>query len=74
MGIRNTATVRTPSEFAEAISRARTEAGPCVVVAKVREVAPTTKPPLDCVFIKQRFMQAIGNAEAGTEGMTVLKS
>jgi len=66
MGIRTTATVRTPTEFAAAISRARTESGPCVIVAKVREVAPTTKPPLDCVFIKQRFMAAIGNAETGT--------
>ena len=37
-------------------------AGPWVIVAKVDESAPTAKPPLDCVFIKQRFMAAIGAA------------
>jgi sulfopyruvate decarboxylase subunit beta len=40
------------------------DAGPLVVVAKVGESAPTAKPPLDCVFIKHRFMSAIGNPEA----------
>ena len=39
-----------------------------MIVAKVEESAPTTKPPLDCVFIKQRFMAAIGCAEAATTG------
>jgi hypothetical protein len=29
------------------------------------------KPPLDCVFIKQRFMAAIGNAEVGTQGASI---
>jgi len=28
------------------------------------------KPPLDCVFIKQRFMAAIGAPEAATQGGT----
>ena len=37
-----------------------------VLVAKVTESAPLVKPPLDCVFIKHRFMAAIGNAEAAT--------
>src|SRR3954449_8680692 len=37
-----------------------------VIVAKVTESAPSVKPPLDCVFIKHRFMLAIGNAEAAT--------
>jgi thiamine pyrophosphate-dependent acetolactate synthase large subunit-like protein len=39
-----------------------------VIVVKVAESAPTAKPPLDCVFIKQRFMAAIGNPERGTLG------
>jgi thiamine pyrophosphate-dependent acetolactate synthase large subunit-like protein len=39
-----------------------------VVVAKVTELAPATRPPLDGVFIKQRFMAAIGNSEAATQG------
>ena len=42
--------------------------GPVVIVAKVKESAPTAKPPLDCVFIKQRFMSAIGNPESATAG------
>jgi len=37
-----------------------------VIVAKVAESAPAVKPPLDCVFIKQRFMEAIGQPEAAT--------
>jgi thiamine pyrophosphate-dependent acetolactate synthase large subunit-like protein len=41
--------------------------GPFVVVAKVTESAPTAKPPLDCVFIKQRFMTAIGNPESAID-------
>jgi hypothetical protein len=37
-----------------------------MIVAKVQESAPAVKPPLDCVFIKQRFMAAIGHPEPGT--------
>jgi hypothetical protein len=40
--------------------------GPVVIVAKVLESTPTAKPPLDCVFIKQRFMSAVGNPESAT--------
>jgi sulfopyruvate decarboxylase subunit beta len=36
--------------------------GSLVVVAKVTESAPTAKPPLDCVFLKHRFMTALGQA------------
>jgi thiamine pyrophosphate-dependent acetolactate synthase large subunit-like protein len=61
-------TVRTPGSFDAAIARARVEAGPRVIVAKVSESAPSGKPPLDCVFIKQRFMAAIGQAEEATRG------
>ena len=39
-----------------------------MIVAKVAESAPTVKPPLDCVFIKQRFMAAIGQPEDATRG------
>jgi len=49
-------TVRTLDELTTAFS----DVGPRVVVAKVAESAPTVKPPLDCVFIKHRFMTAIG--------------
>jgi thiamine pyrophosphate-dependent acetolactate synthase large subunit-like protein len=68
MGAPATATARTPDDFDRSVARARTEPGPWVIVAKVKESAPAVKPPLDCVFIKQRFMAAIGNAEDGTAG------
>ena len=62
MGVARTATVRTDGR-AEARSSA-TAGGPWVIVAKVAESAPTAKPPLDCVFIKQRFMAAIGTTRS----------
>jgi thiamine pyrophosphate-dependent acetolactate synthase large subunit-like protein len=68
MGATATATVATEAAFDAAIARARVEPGPWVVVAKVAESAPTVKPPLDCVFIKQRFMAAIGGPEDATRG------
>ena len=68
MGATATATVRTAEAFTTAIARSRVEPGPWVIVAKVAESAPTMKPPLDCVFIKQRFMAAIGRPEDGTLG------
>ena len=37
-----------------------------VILAKVTESPPSAKPPLDCVFIKHRFMTAIGNPEPAT--------
>jgi thiamine pyrophosphate-dependent acetolactate synthase large subunit-like protein len=55
--IASTATVRTVDELNGAIGRHRD--GPLFVVAKVGESAPEAKPPLDCVFIKNRFMDAI---------------
>jgi thiamine pyrophosphate-dependent acetolactate synthase large subunit-like protein len=74
MGATQTMTVRTADEFDFGVARARTEAGPWVIVAKVAESAPTSKPPLDCVFIKQRFMAAIGNPESATSGAAFPKS
>lgn len=68
MGIGATATAQTMPELERALARVRAEAGPWVIVAKVEESAPSAKPPLDCVFIKQRFMAAIGQAEGATQG------
>lgn len=51
------ATVRTTADLKQAIAGA---GGPRVVVAKVAESAPTAKPPLDYVGIKERFMAAVG--------------
>lgn len=74
MGLTATVTTRTPAEFDAAVSQARVEPGPWVIVAKVAESAPTAKPPLDCVFIKQRFMAAIGNPEPGTAGAPISRT
>jgi thiamine pyrophosphate-dependent acetolactate synthase large subunit-like protein len=64
MGIAATATVRSEDDLRRA--GAERGDGPMFIVAKVKESAPTAKPPLDCVFIKHRFMLAIGNPEAAT--------
>ena len=66
MGIHNSLIVDTESALDDAVRRARTEPGPWVIVAKVAEAPPVGRPPFDCVFIKQRFMAAIGNAESAT--------
>ncbi|MGE5242882.1 MAG: thiamine pyrophosphate-dependent enzyme [Betaproteobacteria bacterium] len=68
LGIERTVTVRTDAEFRAVLARARTDPGPWLIVAKVEESAPTARPPLDCVFIKQRFMAAIGCPEEATRG------
>jgi phosphonopyruvate decarboxylase len=59
-------TVSTPRELEEALDGAT--AGPAVIVAKVTESAPAAKPPLDCVFLKHRFMAAIGAPEEAVRG------
>ena len=63
---------RTEANCATAIARAGSGAGPWVIVAKVTESAPTAKPPLDCVFIKQRFMAAIRQPEPATKGAALV--
>jgi thiamine pyrophosphate-dependent acetolactate synthase large subunit-like protein len=68
LGITATSTAGTREALAEAVARARLSAGPWVIVAKVDPSTPSGRPPLDCVFIKQRFMAAIGCAEAATSG------
>jgi thiamine pyrophosphate-dependent acetolactate synthase large subunit-like protein len=60
MGAPATATVRTLTQFDEVLTRARTQPGPWVIVAKVEETLPTSKPSLDYVAIKHRFMAAMG--------------
>jgi len=77
MGVPRTATVRTEAELVtvarpfqgrEHGTEGPAPQGPAVIIAKVRESAPTGKPPLDGVFIKQRFMSALGNPESATSG------
>jgi thiamine pyrophosphate-dependent acetolactate synthase large subunit-like protein len=62
------ASVDSAAELRAALDRARAARGPWAIVAKVKESAPAGKPPLDCVYIKQRFMAAIGVPEAATRG------
>jgi thiamine pyrophosphate-dependent acetolactate synthase large subunit-like protein len=68
MGVANAVTVITTTELEQAVDRSAAESGPWVIVAKVGENTPTLKPPLDCVFIKQRFMAAMGAPESATIG------
>lgn len=70
MGIKVAATTRTLAELDASLTRAINESGASLIVAKVVTSAPTAKPPLDCVFIKQRFMAAIGCAESATVGVS----
>jgi thiamine pyrophosphate-dependent acetolactate synthase large subunit-like protein len=62
MRITATATVRNEEELQRALG-VGAEQGPLFIVAKVQESAPTVRPSLDYVAIKQGFMAAIGNAE-----------
>jgi len=71
MGMTATVTVRTAEAFDAAVARASKEPGPWTIVAKVRESAPTAKPPLDYVMIKSRFMAAIGNPDAARDPGTM---
>ena len=64
MGIATAATVRSEGELRGALNTS----GPMFIAAKVKESAPTAKPPLDCVFIKQRFMSAIRSPQSAIEG------
>jgi thiamine pyrophosphate-dependent acetolactate synthase large subunit-like protein len=68
MGIVSAVSAETAADLAGALARTAQEPGPHVIVARVAETAPAMKPPQDCVFIKQRFMRAIGAPEAGTQG------
>jgi thiamine pyrophosphate-dependent acetolactate synthase large subunit-like protein len=68
LGIRAAATARSLEELESTLAESLRVAGPWVIVAKVAESAPSAKPPLDCVFIKQRFMAALGPGEAATRG------
>jgi thiamine pyrophosphate-dependent acetolactate synthase large subunit-like protein len=68
LGIPLATVARSLAELASALDAAWSESGPAVIVAKVAESAPTGKPPLDCVFLKQRFMTALGSVESATRG------
>ena len=68
MGVTSASTTRSEEALKNALRDTGSSAGPCVIVSKVEGSMPTAKPPLDCVFIKQRFMAAIGCPEPATAG------
>jgi len=68
MGFAAAVAVQSADALSRMLDRTAREPGPWMIVAKVGAAAPTAKPPLDCVFIKQRFMAAIGCAEPATAG------
>ena len=68
LGIANAVAVGTPGELASAFDRSSQETGPAMIVARVSESEPTAKPPFDCVYLKHRFMAAVGTQEAATRG------
>jgi thiamine pyrophosphate-dependent acetolactate synthase large subunit-like protein len=61
LGVVRTSTVRDADRLEQVLGKSREEPGPWVIVAKVTESAPSAKPPLDCVDIKNRFMEALAN-------------
>ncbi len=71
MGIQHTATATALDALGAAIDAALAEPGPWLILAKVKESAPVAKPPLDCVFIKHRFMVALGSPESAMSGTSV---
>ncbi len=68
LGVEHSVVVRTDGELRDAIAQSAREPAASVIVAKVSESRPTMKPPLDCVFIKQRFIAAIGDPDRATRG------
>ena len=68
MGVSACATATSVHALTAVLADASRGGGPWTIVAKLEHSAPATKPPLDCVFIKQRFMTAIGCAESATSG------
>jgi thiamine pyrophosphate-dependent acetolactate synthase large subunit-like protein len=67
-GVAEVGVAKDEAELDRALDASRTIPGPWVLVVKVAESRPTQKPPLDPVYIKQRFMAAIGCAEPATQG------
>jgi phosphonopyruvate decarboxylase len=70
MGIGRARTVDDLAGLDALLAESRSTAGPWLAIAKIAESAPTMKPPLDCVYIKHRFMEALSGGEGATRGTT----
>lgn len=64
-GIPRAHRAKTLAEFEDALARELRQDGPAVIVAAVDAVRSAGRPPRDPVFIKDRFMAALGAAAPG---------
>ena len=62
LGIAQARTVNDGEGLDQVLQETMGVRGPWLVVAKVTESAPTAKPPLDCAYIRRRFMEALAEA------------
>lgn len=60
LGIPHATTVASIDALTVALVAAMAGPGPSVIVAKVAESTPVARPSLDYVFLKERFMKAMG--------------
>ena len=71
-GIPRAHRVKSSAELEEALARELAQDGPAVIVARVEAARSPGRPPKDPVFIKDRFMAALGTAAPGVLDPTVL--
>jgi thiamine pyrophosphate-dependent acetolactate synthase large subunit-like protein len=64
-GIPRAHRAKTLAEFQEALARELVQDGPAVIVGAVEAARSPGRPPKDPVFIKNRFMAALGAAASG---------
>ena len=70
-GIPRAHRAKTLAEFEDALARELGQDGPAVIVAAVDATRSRGRPPTDPVFIKDRFMAALGTAAPGVLEPTV---
>ncbi len=71
-GIPRAHRVKSLAELEDALARELAQEGPAVIVARVEAARSPGRPPVDPVFIKDRFMAALGTAAPGVLDATVL--
>ena len=64
-GIPRAHRVKSLDDFEEALARELAQDGPAVIVATVEPARSPGRPPKDPLFIKNRFLAALGGAERG---------
>ena len=70
-GIPRAHRVKSLAELEEALARELAQEGPAAIVARVEAARSPGRPPKDPVFIKDRFMAALGTAAPGVLDPTV---